>query len=159
MSWHSWVIGWLKGFHCLKVRTLLRFHSDWKFHFVSTNYFYPLIWFGEYPTGSLKREANNFQCRKLCAFLAINISLPFNSKSKNTYNWFYPWQKTWLFTFTSRFLFGQRRNLLRIFGTLLVKGLEISRREGADFNFVTISTFLSKYYKVFSSKYSPSQVF
>ena len=99
MSWHSWVIGWLKGFHCLKVRTLLRFHSDWKFHFVSTTYFFPLIWFGEYPPGSLKRKAQNFQYWKLCAFLLINISLPFNSKFKKTYNWFSPWPKNKTFHF------------------------------------------------------------
>ena len=155
MSWHSWVIGWLKGFHCLKVRTLLRFHSDWKFHFLSTTFFVPLIYdlvnsIHWIPIGTIEKKSSKF---------SINISLPFNSKSKKTYYWFYPWPKTWHFTFTSRFLFGQRGNLLRIFGTLLVKGLEISRRKGADFNFVTISTFLSKYYKVFSSKYSPSQVF
>ena len=150
MSWHSWVIGWLKGFHCLKVRTLLRFHSDWKFHFVSTTYFVPLIWFGEYPSGSLKRKAQIFNKYKACLLLP--------NPKRPTIDSILGW-KTWLFTFTSRFLFGQRRNLLRIFGTLLVKGLEISRRKGADFNFVTISTFLSKYYKVFSSKYSPSQVF
>ena len=155
MSWHSWVIGWLKGFHCLKVRTLLRFHSDWKFHFLSTTFFVPLIYdlvnsIHWIPIGTIEKKSTKF---------SINIGLPFNSKSKKTYYWFYPWPKAWLFTFTSRFLFGQRGNLLRIFGTLLVKGLEISRRKGADFNFVTISTFLSKYYKVFSSKYSPSQVF
>ena len=143
MSWHSWVIGWLKGFHCLKVRTLLRFHSDWKFHFVSTTYFFPLIWFGEYPPGSLKGKAHNFQYWKqkdLQLILSLAKKHDFSLSLRGV-------------------LFGQRRNLLRIFGTLLVKGLEISRKKGADFNFVTISTFLSKYYKVFSSKYSPSQAF
>ena len=35
MSWHSWVIVWLKEFHCLKVKTLLRFYWDSKYHFVS----------------------------------------------------------------------------------------------------------------------------
>ena len=129
MSWHSWVIGWLKGFHCLKVRTLLRFHSDWKFHFVSTTYFFPLIWFGDYPSGSLERKAHNFQYWKSCAFLAINISLPFNSKSKKTFNWFYPWPKNMTFHFHFEVSFWTKKNPSQDFRNSFGKGIR-NQQEG-----------------------------